>query len=252
MLEELLRLNIFAYFMVFARVGTATMFLPGLSAIYVSPRVRLAFALTMSLVVLPPLAADLPVMPASVSEVAVLLTGEVLVGAFFGFMMRILISCLQTAGTIAALSSSMANAMIQDPIAESQSSTISGFLLTMGVVLIFVSDLHHMMLRGIIETYAMFRPGDMLPVGDIADVVARQVADSFTVGLKLSAPFVVVGLTYYIGLGLLSRLMPQLPVFFFGLPLQITVQISVFTITLSGIMLAFIQYFQSSAQRFVP
>lgn len=252
MLEELLRLNIFAYFMVFARVGTATMFLPGLSATYVSPRVRLAFALTMSLVVLPPLAADLPVMPASVSEVAVLLTGEVLVGAFFGFMMRILISCLQTAGTIAALSSSMANAMIQDPIAESQSSTISGFLLTMGVVLIFVSDLHHMMLRGIIETYAMFRPGDMLPVGDIADVVARQVADSFTVGLKLSAPFVVVGLTYYIGLGLLSRLMPQLPVFFFGLPLQITVQISVFTITLSGIMLAFIQYFQSSAQRFVP
>ncbi|MEK9722373.1 MAG: flagellar biosynthetic protein FliR, partial [Rhodospirillaceae bacterium] len=251
-LEELLRLNIFAYFMVFARVGTATMFLPGLSATYVSPRVRLAFALTMSLVVLPPLAADLPVMPASVSEVAVLLTGEVLVGAFFGFMMRILISCLQTAGTIAALSSSMANAMIQDPIAESQSSTISGFLLTMGVVLIFVSDLHHMMLRGIIETYAMFRPGDMLPVGDIADVVARQVADSFTVGLKLSAPFVVVGLTYYIGLGLLSRLMPQLPVFFFGLPLQITVQISVFTITLSGIMLAFIQYFQSSAQRFVP
>ena len=64
------------------------------------------------------------------------------VGGFFGFLLRILVSALQTVGTIAALASSMANALIQDPIADQQSSTISGFLLTIGVVLIFVSDQH--------------------------------------------------------------------------------------------------------------
>ena len=146
----------------------------------------------------------------------------------------------------------MANALIQDPIAEQQSSTISGFLLTIGVVLIFVTDMHHLMLRALLETYAMFEPGQPLPFGDFADTMGRQVADSFALGLQMAAPFVVIGLTYYIGLGLLGRLMPQLPVFFFGLPLQITLQLFVFTITLSGIMIAFIQTFETKVYRFIP
>ena len=252
MLQELLQLNLFAFFLIFARVGTAIMLLPGFSATYVAARFRLVLGLAISFVLFPVLAANLPVPPKAIADLAQILAAEVVVGAFFGFLLRILISALQTVGTIAALSSSMANALIQDPIAEQQSSTFSGFLLTMGVVLIFVSDLHHLMLRALMETYVIFEPGQRLPFGDFADAVARQVADSFSLGLQMSAPFVVIGLTYYIGLGLLGRLMPQLPVFFFGLPVQITLQIFVFTITISGIMLAFIQNFDTKVYRFLP
>jgi len=251
-LEELLRINIFAFFMIFARVGTTVMLLPGFSATYVSQRFRLGLGLAISFVVLPVIAPNLPLPPPNVSGLALMLGGEIFIGAFYGGLIRILISSLQTAGTIASLASSMANALIQDPIAEQQSSTISGFMLTMAVVLIFVSDMHHLMLRGVLETYAMFEPGARLPLGDVANAMGRQVADSFALGLQMAAPFVVIGLTYYIGLGLLGRLMPQLPVFFFGLPLQITLQISVFTITISGIMLAFMENFQSSMYRWIP
>lgn len=252
MLEELLRLNIFAFFLIFARVGTALAFLPGFSATYISMRLRLGFALAVSFVVFPVLAPRLPLPPSAVSELALMLSGEVIVGGFYGLVMRIMTVSLQTAGTIAALSSSMANALVQDPVAEQQSSTISGFLLTVGVVLIFIADLHHLMLQGLLETYVMFEPGEPLPAGDFAETIGRGVAASFALGLQLSAPFVVIGLTYYIGLGLLGRLMPQLPVFFFGLPLQISLQLFVFTITLSGIMLAFMQNFETGVRRFIP
>jgi len=251
-LQELLELNLFAFFLIFARVGTAIMLLPGYSATYVAARFRLVLGLAISFVMFPVLAAKLPVPPNSLSEMALILAGEVVVGGFFGFLLRILVSALQTVGTIAALASSMANALIQDPIADQQSSTISGFLLTIGVVLIFVTDLHHLMLIALLKTYVLFEPGQLLPFGDFADAVGRQVADSFALGLQMSAPFVVIGLTYYIGLGLLGRLMPQLPVFFFGLPLQITVQIFAFTLTISGIMLAFIQNFDAKVNRFIP
>ena len=252
MLEVLLRLNLFAFFLIFARIGTAIMFLPGFSASYVSARFRLALALAISFVIFPVLAARLPVPPNAILDMVLMFLGEIIVGSFFGLILRVLISSLQTAGTIASLASSMANALIQDPIAEQQSSTISGFLLTIGVVLIFVTDMHHLMLRALLETYAMFEPGQPLPFGDFADTMGRQVADSFALGLQMSAPFVVIGLTYYIGLGLLGRLMPQLPVFFFGLPLQITLQLFVFTVTLSGIMLVFVQTFEAKIYRFIP
>ena len=50
----------------------------------------------------------------------------------------------------------------------------------------------------------------------------------------------------YIGLGLLGRLMPQLQVFFFGLPAQIAMQIWLLMVALSGMMLVFLTRFQDS------
>ena len=103
MLQELLELNLFAFFLIFARVGTAIMLLPGYSATYVAARFRLVLGLAISFVMFPVLAAKLPVPPTSLSEMALILAGEVVVGGFFGFLLRILISALQTVGTIAAL-----------------------------------------------------------------------------------------------------------------------------------------------------
>jgi flagellar biosynthetic protein FliR len=80
-------------------------------------------------------------------------------------------------------------------------------------------------------------------MGDMAMVIARHVADSFALGLQLASPLVVTGFTYYLGLGLLTRLMPQMPVFFVGLPIQIVVQLSVLLLTLSGMMLVFLSRF---------
>ena len=85
----------------------------------------------------------------------------------------------------------------------------------------------------------------------MASVIGRQVADSFALGLRLAAPFVIVALTYYIGLGLLGRLMPQLQVFFFGLPAQIGLQIWVLTIAFSGMMMVFLQNFSEAYRNFI-
>ena len=142
------------------------------------------------------------------------------------------------------VSSVMANALIQDPIAEQQSSTVASFLLVMATVLIFTADMHHVMLRAVSDSYTLMEPGASLPVGDMVNIIGRRVADSFALGLRLAALFVIVGLTYYIGLGLLGRLMPALPVFFVGLPVQVMIQITVLTMALSGIMMVFLSNFQ--------
>ena len=252
MLTELLQLNIFAFLLIFARLGAAVSFMPGFSASYVTVRIRLGIALAISFAVMPVIAPNLPVMPASVSQLGIIFIGEVIVGSFIGILGRILIGSLQTAGTIIALSSAMANALIQDPVAEQQSSTVSGFLLTLGVVLVFVADFHHLMIRAAIATYDVFQPGNLLPAGDFAILMARRVADSFLLGVQLATPAIVIGVTYYIGLGLLGRLMPQLPVFFFGLPVQVSLQLWVLAATVSGIMLVWARNFQDGIGAFVP
>jgi flagellar biosynthetic protein FliR len=55
----------------------------------------------------------------------------------------------------------------------------------------------------------------------MAITVAKMVGQSFTLAVEFSTPFVLLGLLFNLALGLLSRLMPQLQVFFVGLPVQI-------------------------------
>jgi flagellar biosynthetic protein FliR len=251
MLQEILTLNIFAFLLIFVRIGTAFMVMPGFGSTDVSRNIKLAFALAVSFSVTPVLAGVLPRIPVTPAGLGILIMGEVLIGAFLGAIGRIMSAALHVAGTVISFVSSMTNAFIHDAIADQQSSTISGFLGTTGMVLIFVTDMHHLMLRAVVESYALFKPGEQLMIGDLLNVIARQFADSFTLGVQLSAPFIVTGTAYYVGLGLLSRLMPALPVFFVGLPLQIAMQLAILMLGLSTMMMIFLSHYEQSYIQFL-
>lgn len=251
MLQELINLNLFAFFLIFARVGTALSLLPGFASSYVNQRARLSFALAISLVLTPVLAQQLPTLPGSPSVLVLLITKEILVGGFFGMMGRVLMGALQTAGTLIAYTSAMANAFIQDALAEQQSSIIANFLGITAITVIFVTDGHHLMLAGLVDSYTLFAAGATPPAGDISETFAKMVSEAFTTGVKLASPAIIAGLSYYLVLGLLNRLMPQLPIFFVGMPVQLAVQISLFAIVFSSIIMAFMTYFEDSMLRFI-
>ena len=238
--------EVFAVLVVFVRIGTAIAFLPGFSAVYVPMRLRLLLAMLLSLLVTPTLQNVLPAMPHSPAALGLQLLGEATIGLFIGCMARITFAALQVAGSYVALLASFANSFVQDPIVDQQSSTIGGFFTTLGVVVLFAADLHHLMLRTLVDSYTVFLPQAGMPLADITAAIARAVADSFALGVQLSAPFVVVSLVYNVGMGMLGRLVPQLQVFFFGLPLQLGLQICVMMLTISGIMLVFLNQFGRS------
>jgi flagellar biosynthetic protein FliR len=246
MLSDIIQLNLFAFFVLFARIGTVFMLMPGIGSGYVPANIRLVIALALCFIITPLLKDGLPVMPVSQIDLMLLLLGEVLIGVFIGMAARILIGALQTAGTLVALFASLANAMIRDPIAEQQSSLISTFLSMLGMVLIIVTDLHHLMIRGVVESYSLFQVGQPLLVGDFSEVLARRVADSFQLGVQLASPFMLAALVYYIGLGILGRLMPVLPVFIVAMPLQIVGQLGFLAVTLSALMMYFLRRFEDS------
>lgn len=250
MLEQLIGVNVFLLLLVFTRVGAALMWLPGVGTAAVPANVRLVIALLASLALVAPLAPVLPPPPDSPSALAILLSGEALIGTLFGLIGRVLLAALQTAGAFIALFASIANAFVNDPftgpIAEQQSSTVSSFLSLVGATLIVATDLHEVMLRALAGTYGLFVPGEPPPVGDIADMLARQVSASFLLGFQLSAPFLIAALIYNVGLGVLGRLMPALQVFFFGLPAQIGLQLWLLTAVVSGMMLVFADRFRAA------
>ena len=251
MIEQLVSVNVWMLLVIMTRVGTMMALIPGFGSSYVLPRYRLGLALLLSAVMLPTVERFIPELPDSAMLLFLILAGEVIVGAFFASIGIVMLSALQAAGTFIAFFASMANALVQDAVAQQQSSVVSGFLTTSALVLIFVSDMHHLMLRALVDSYAFFVPGQPLLFGDLSDTIARRVTEAFALGLKISSPMLMVVIVYYVALGVLGRLMPTLQVFFFGLPVQITVQIYVLMLTFSGSMLVFLQAYSDAYAPFL-
>jgi flagellar biosynthetic protein FliR len=245
MLDQLIPGNLYAFFLVFARVGAVIMLLPGFGEAYVSARIRLIFALVLSLVLLPIVAKYLPAMPVSPIQLVIHFGIEVLIGVFIGGAVRILISALQMAGTVVAYQSSLANALVYDPASAQQSALSSTFLATTGAMLIFVTNLHHLMLGGIVESYQLFAVGKSLPVADMSETAARLLGRAFVLAMQIAAPFIIVGLLFMLGVGLVNRLMPQVQIFFVAMPMQIVIGFFVLMLTVSAAMMWFMGIFET-------
>ncbi|MDE0781337.1 MAG: flagellar biosynthetic protein FliR [Alphaproteobacteria bacterium] len=244
MLAELLPLDVFAVFLVFVRIAAALMLLPGIGEAYVSVQIRLAAAAVLTVAISPLVIGTLPILPATPLELLMLILGELVVGVLIGAAARLMMSALHVAGTVIAFQSSLGFALFIDPTQGTQGALIAAFLSLLGLVLIFATGLHMMMIRALADSYVLFTPGQMPPVGDFAALAVRYVSSSFRIGIQIAAPFIVFGLVFYIGLGILARLLPQIQIFFIGIPLQIFLSLTIFGLVLAPMMIWFLDHFE--------
>ncbi len=251
MLSELLPAGIYSFLLVFARVGAVVMLIPGIGEAYVASRARLALAALLSLLIVPLVAARLPAAPAEPVLLVVLLLGEIVVGLFLGAIARILMTALGTAGMIIANMNSLANAMVNDPTSQQQGSIVGNFLSLLGLLMIFTLDLHHISISAAVDSYMVFPPGGGLPSGDLSETIARIASESFVLAMKMAAPVIAAAGVFYLGLGLLARLMPQVQIFFIAIPLQVTLGLVVLGLSLPVIMQVFLGTYEDRLLFFV-
>lgn len=251
MLQDLLPATVYGFLLVFARVGSLVMVVPGIGEAYVPARARLGFAAMLALIVVPLVSAKLPAAPTAPVAMVVLVLGEIVIGLFLGAIARILLIALGTAGMVIANLTSLANAMVSSPTSQQQGSIAGNFLSLTGLLLVFALDLHHLPIRAAVDSYSLFPVGGPLPVGDFSQTISRVAADSFLLAMKMSAPIIATAGVFYLGLGLLARLMPQVQIFFIAIPLQISMGLLVLGLSLPVVMRVFLSSYESHLLFFV-
>lgn len=236
----------YLYLIVFARVGSMLMLMPALGETSIPARMRLGFALVFSLVLYPMLRPQLPALPTEIMAIIVMLLHEIIIGLMLGALMRFFVSSAQVAGSIVAFQMGLSAAMMADPNQGGVQGAVFGtFLSFLGVTLIFATDLHHMALSAIYDSYMVFSPTEPLMAGDAAQAAIRAVTGSFTVGVQMAAPFIVFGLIFNLGMGILSRLMPALQVYFMAMPANIAVGLILFGLLLTMMMGWYLTHFEA-------
>lgn len=211
-----LRPQALAAALVFLRIGAMAALLPGFGELVLPARVRLAVALAFTLVVLPAVAPVLPVFPDSPLALAWLIATEALAGLALGMGLRLFVMALQTAGTIAAQATSLAQffgGANVDP-----QPAIAQILVMGGLALAMLAGLHVRLAELMILSYQLMPPGEFARAGMLAEWGVARIGHAFALAFRLAMPFVIVSLIYNVALGAINKAMPQLMVAFVGAP----------------------------------
>ena len=243
--------EVFGFLLVFTRLGAMVMVLPALGETSVPARVRLFLALSISLIIYGLIRGSMPLMPVAPVALGVVIVSEVLIGIMIGMSIRLLVSALHIGGTIIAMQSGLAMANAFDPAQGGQTAIVATFMTLVGVTLVFVMDLHHLMISAMYNSYTLFPIGGELAVGSFAELISDTVTNSFKLGVQLAAPIIVYALVFNAGLGIISRLVPQLQVFFVAIPINITVAFTILMVVIGAAMNWYIDYLRASLEAFL-
>jgi len=241
-----------AYLLIFARIGTMLMLLPGLGELSVPPRMRLSAALALAILIMPLHRDAYRIDLTQLTPALTMLGEELLIGALLGLTARLTIGALQVTGSIVAQQLGLGFVTAVDPTQGQQGVLVGNFLTMTGVMLVFATDLHYLAITALDDSYVLFAPGTVPLSGDMAAHITSIVAGAFRIGVQLSAPFLAFGLLFNLGLGILSRLMPQMQVFFVGVPLSILVGLMLLLLVIGIMMTTFLGHVEGVMHELAP
>jgi flagellar biosynthetic protein FliR len=237
--------TIFGVLLIFCRAGSCLMVLPGIGDSYVAIRFRLLISLVISIVIFPVID-NLPKFPESSSILFLIITFEIFTGIFIGLITRILFSTIHVAGLIIASQSGLGSAMLFDPSQGSQGAIMGNFLSLIAIVLLFSTNLHHMLIEGIADSYNIFIAGDFVNTKDYASHIIDIMNKSFHIAIKMVSPQIIISILLLLASGILARLMPSLQIFFLITPIQLLLSFFLIMVTLSVSMMWYLNYIQEA------
>lgn len=210
-------------FILFCRIGGCLMLMPGFSSPRIPVMVRLFLCVAITLAFVPFLGGPIEKLIGGISTLGLLhlIVSELLIGGLIGLMGRIFFAALETLGTSIAMQMGLANAL-GAPVDDTQPlPSIADLLTFLATTLLFVTNLHLEVVRGIVASYRTLPVasgfGTQFGLIQVADTLSK----SFYLGLRVASPFILFGLVFNLAIGLANKLTPQIQVYFIATPFAV-------------------------------
>jgi flagellar biosynthetic protein FliR len=207
----------FAFMLVLCRCGAAVMLMPGLGEIELPATVRVGMTVSLVLLVLPSVGL---VQPPGVWPMATMVGSELLCGGVLGWLARCVVLALPMAGQIISFMLGLTSVVVPDP-ALGQSSVLMRLFSLSATVLVMGTGLWALPVAALAGSYTLVPAGHLLSVSDSLTAAVNGVSTAFGLALRLAAPFVIASVVWQASLGMISRLIPQLQIYFAAMPGQI-------------------------------
>lgn len=160
-----------------------------------------------------------------ISDFALQALAELVIGAALGFALQCALAAAVMAGSLIDVQMGLGVGAILNPVTHQQSPVIGTLLALLATAYFFAMDAPHAMFRAFAYSLDRIPLGTPWLPGSVGDVLAPFGA-MFTAAVMLAAPALFILLMLELLLLVAARLLPQMNVFFVGLPAKILVGLS--------------------------
>lgn len=210
------------FFFPFVRIMAMMAVVPVLGNRAIPARVKVALAVLITI-------AAAPMLPESYSTPVdsylgyVTIGREILIGVAMGMTVRLIFAAIEMGGEIAGLQMGLSFAGYIDPSSGSNNTAVSSYFGIIAVLLFLSINGHLLLISGVVNSFQHIPVGAGADVIGISKTIAQMGVKIFSVALSIALPIIVTLLVVNLGLGIMSRIAPQLNVFAVGFPISLTV-----------------------------
>jgi len=232
-LADFLQWNLSLFILIFSRWAGMVMIAPVFGARGVPGLVKLGLAASLSVVLFPMVRAQAPEIPTELFPYAGIIIKEVLVGLTMGFIINLITAIMQGAGQLIDFQAGFIMGNTIDPINGLQTPMTGRFLTVLATLLLLATDSHHYIIAALVKSY------DYLPINPngisygvafFIDITSKVLALSLQIALPVYGALFLTD----IGVGLLTKTVPQLNIFSVIFPVKI-----IFGVILLFLMISF-------------
>jgi flagellar biosynthetic protein FliR len=160
---------------------------------------------------------------------------ELLIGISLGMAFALAFAAIETIARLISIQMGLALGAVFDPVGGEASTPLGPLFAVMSGLLFLALDLHLATVRILAASFTSLPIGGAWPAG-LVGTLAQVTALTLEMAARVALPLALVLLLVELAVALVSRAIPQVNVFFLGLPLTILVGIALVSLALPTIL----------------
>lgn len=216
--------QILLFFAALVRVSCLLIMLPVFGHTAIPSIARVLFCFSLTLIMFPTAMAQATIDPSLLSGtlgIALLVFKEALVGFVVGFVVKVFFEALSFAFSLIGVQMGFAMAAQYDPHMESSTPVVSQFILILATLLMLTTNTHHLMLRGLAQTFEAIPIGTGGASKELVGYMMELGNQVFIIGVRISAPMALVIFLINLAFGIISKAVPQINVLVVSLSVNV-------------------------------
>lgn len=224
--------QVIGFMLVVARLSGLFLIAPVFSSPMIPPRIKLMALLVLAATLTPIVATANPTVPTGILDLVLAVGTEAIVGLALGFSVSIVFSAIQVGASMIDSSIGFSMANIIDPLNNAQAAVLGSFYSLVATLCFLAVNGHHWMLAGFKRSFDTVPLGAAPDIQKMMDHLFTTFGQIFSMAFQIAAPVLVALLLVDVVLGIVARVVPQMNVFFVGIPLKIGVGLAAVIISL--------------------
>lgn len=154
---------------------------------------------------------------------AVNVVKEIISGLIIGFSINMIFYAVSMAGSLIGFDIGLSMSQVFNPVDGMGSNVIEEMLYFLAILVFFMIDGHHHLIRALVYSFTVIPIGLYTINRNVYDTFMILTTSIFVIAVKIASPILVSYFLINVAEGILSRIIPQMQVFFVTYPVKLGV-----------------------------